>query len=454
MATGAEINIFLRIIFFIAEKFSKLMNSVIGALFILLLLFVTFSWIWLNVDIDNKYCKFIGNILSVDSNVSREVENIQAILKNDINEEQLKPMLSNIKELENILKPKLRNLYLLKTLPIIYFGLLFILIAILFHTIPAFNAKMIGFLEKKIDTKSWPLSYLFKLDVVEEDKISNSKTMPSYIYNMWYLAEKNQNIMDNINKVIKLPLDRLIGCYIAEVTDLEGKEIKNVALARIRYDDDVTFNSDSSKGSLVYEGIGIDHNGSIMFWHSSPLCIDLFSLPQNESSYGKNSSSLLFKTTKGKITKFIVDKEPNVNSDMAENFGDIKIPREYFNGSPSENDQYITGWFTDIIIENGIAKTNKNKANLRPIINQIRDYKITTSNEVKVKGEMLINTAFKLTILYDKFDKILAAERIDHIKASTQLVKEIEMFVKSSVYWKEGSIFSNFLKNKENNCEH
>jgi uncharacterized protein YifE (UPF0438 family) len=279
---------------------------------------------------------------------------------------------------EEKLKPLIETVYINNFKAIIYYLAFFILLAIAFNKIPLINATICLQQIRKSELDGWPLEYLFEKKVLfNGEKHELEYTIPSYISKLCQLLEKHQNLINELDKNLKKPLKNLSNLFLAEVTN-EDSQTNNIALVQIRYINPPIIEVGVSKGSLIYEGISYDKDENIFYWRTTPLCVDIFSLPEREwgSSESNKSANLLFKTMKGKIIKFKMNQEPNMHSDTEENFGDINIPKtifsKHFRGYTPDP---IQGFFTDVIKieEGGGNRIVKRKALMRPIDHQLKN---------------------------------------------------------------------------------
>jgi hypothetical protein len=264
------------------------------------------------------------------------------------------------------------------------------------------------------------------------------------------LLEKHQNLINELDKNLKKPLKNLSNLFLAEVTN-EDSQTNNIALVQIRYINPPIIEVGVSKGSLIYEGISYDKDENIFYWRTTPLCVDIFSLPEREwgSSESNKSANLLFKTMKGKIIKFKMNQEPNMHSDTEENFGDINIPKtifsKHFRGYTPDP---IQGFFTDVIKieEGGGNRIVKRKALMRPIDHQLKNsISDSKKNLAKETCKDILKDARKFMIEYENGKELNVAEKAKIITDSNQLIRNWKSFVHNEGYWSSTSIFLSFL---------
>lgn len=352
---------------------------------------------------------------------------------------------------------KTNDLHKFKLLSNLYFGIFYISLAVFFYMCPIINIKVVLKRLSKVDLTGWPLENLFKRKCLlsNKDDYTEKENLNAFIKNLWDLSRRHEHLLEELNQTIKLPLENLANIYIAEVrfdTPEELSTIDNVALVRIRH---VSVSSEEKKlssGSLIYEGISFDTEKNVYYWQTTPLCIDLFSLPHdgtNATINGKKSN-LLFKTTKGKIIKFVYGQEPNLDCETIENFGDINVPRDLFSNNPNRTKNVpIVGLFTDIVTKNGKTETKKKTANMQLLQHQINQNVTSRKAELIEKfGVELLADARDFMNTYDG-GEILHAMRTTYINNSSQFLKSFEQYIVNDTYWKEDAIFPAFKKNQK-----
>jgi uncharacterized protein YifE (UPF0438 family) len=399
--------------------------------------------VWLQKDPISVALIFHGLHLQ-ENEVTNELANINKTLMKNLSTEQ-------VSLVEEKLKPLIETVYINNFKAIIYYLAFFILLAIAFNKIPLINATICLQQIRKSELDGWPLEYLFEKKVLfNGEKHELEYTIPSYISKLCQLLEKHQNLINELDKNLKKPLKNLSNLFLAEVTN-EDSQTNNIALVQIRYINPPIIEVGVSKGSLIYEGISYDKDENIFYWRTTPLCVDIFSLPEREwgSSESNKSANLLFKTMKGKIIKFKMNQEPNMHSDTEENFGDINIPKtifsKHFRGYTPDP---IQGFFTDVIKieEGGGNRIVKRKALMRPIDHQLKNsISDSKKNLAKETCKDILKDARKFMIEYENGKELNVAEKAKIITDSNQLIRNWKSFVHNEGYWSSTSIFLSFL---------